>query len=55
MEHPYRRNKKDFDGTIDKRRPPNYRDGPKILQELNELDVVLGKGDGAKATPDKSI
>jgi len=55
MDHPYCRNKKYFDGTIDRHRPPNYRDGPEILRELNKLEVVLGKGNGARAAPDKSI
>ena len=27
-DHPYRKNKKDFDGTIEKSLPPKYRDGP---------------------------
>jgi len=48
MDHPYRRNKKDFDGTVDTRRPPNYHDGPEILRELNKLEVVLGNGDVAR-------
>ena len=55
IEHPYRRNKKDFDGKVDKHKPPNYRDRHQILQELNKLEVVLGKGGGAKPAPDKSI
>ena len=43
-DHPYRRNIKDFDGTIEKRLPPKYRDGHAILREVNKLEVVLGKG-----------
>jgi hypothetical protein len=53
MDHPYRRNKKYFDGTVDRCKPPNYRDRPKILRELNKLEVVLGKGDGARAARDE--
>jgi hypothetical protein len=34
-DHPYCRNRKDFNGTIEKRLTPKYRDGPAILRELN--------------------
>jgi hypothetical protein len=54
-DHPYRRNRKDFDGTIEKRLPPKYQDGPAILREVNKLEVVLGKGDNAVAAPDGSV
>ena len=40
-DHPYRGNRKDFDGTIEKRLPPKYRDGPTILQEVNKLELSL--------------
>ena len=53
--HPYRKNRKDFNGTIEKRLAPKYQDGPAILRELNKLEVVLGKGDNAVAAPDGSI
>ena len=43
-DHPYHRNRKDFDRTIEKCPPPKYRDRPAILREVNKLDVVLGKG-----------
>ena len=54
-DHPYRRNIKDFNGAIEKRLAPKYRDGPAILQELNKLEVVLGKGDNAVEAPDCSV
>ena len=54
-DHPYCRNKKDFDGTIKKRLPPKYQDGHVILPEVNKLEVVLGKGHNAVAAPDGSI
>jgi hypothetical protein len=54
-DHPYRRNRKDFDGTIEKRLPPKYQDWPMILREVNKLDVVLGKGDNIVAAPDRSV
>ena len=54
-DHPYRRNKKDFNGTIEKRLALKYRDGPAILRELNKLEVVLGKRNNAVAAPDGSV
>ena len=48
-DHPYRRNRKDFNGTIEKRLALKYRDEPVILRELNKLKVVLGKGDNIEA------
>ena len=48
-DYPYRRNRKDFNGTIEKRLAPKYQDGPAILRELNKLEVVLGKGNNAVA------
>ena len=54
-DHPYRRNRKDFNGTIKKRLAPKYRDGPAILKEHNKLEVVLGKGDNVVAAPDGSV
>ena len=54
-DHPYRRNRKDFNGTIEKRLAPKYQDGPAILRELNKLEVVLGKRDNAVAALDGSI
>jgi hypothetical protein len=54
-DHPYRRNRKDFDGTIEKCLPPKYQDRLAILREVNKLDVVLGKGDRAVAVPDWSV
>jgi hypothetical protein len=35
--HPYRRNKKDFNGKVDHRPPPKYQDGKQILKELSTL------------------
>jgi hypothetical protein len=54
-DHPYRKNRKDFNGTIDKCLAPRYQDGPVILCELNKLEVVLGKGENAVAEPDGSV
>ena len=54
-DHPYHRNRKDFDGTIEKCLPLKYRYGHAILQEVNKLEVVLEKGDNAVAAPDGSV
>jgi hypothetical protein len=54
-DHPYHRNRKDFNSTIEKRLALKYRDGPAILRELNKLEVVLGRGDNAVAAPNGSI
>jgi hypothetical protein len=54
-DHPYRRNRKDFDKTIDRGSAPNYQDGHAILRELNKLDVVLRKGDTAKPALEGSV
>jgi hypothetical protein len=55
-DHPYRRNRKDFNGTTEKRGPPKYRDGKQILKQVSKLtDVVLGKGEGAVPAPAGSI
>ena len=54
-DHPYHRNRKDFNGTIEKHLAPKYQDGPVILRELNKLEVVLKKGDNAVAAPDGSV
>ena len=54
-DHPYRRNRKDFNGTIGKCLAPKYQDRPAILRELNKLEVVLGKGDNVVAAPDRSV
>ena len=54
-DHPYYRNRKDFNGTIEKHLALKYQDGPTILRELNKLEVVLGKGDNAVTVSDGSI
>ena len=54
-DHSYRKNIKDFDGTIEKRLPPKYRDRHAILREVNKLEVVLGKGHNAVAAPVGSV
>jgi hypothetical protein len=54
-DHPYHRNRKDFDGTTEECLPPKYRDKPVILREVNKLDIILGKGDNVVAAPNESV
>ena len=53
--HPYRRDKKPFDGTVEHRQLPKYRDGKQIFKEVSKLNVVLGKGKGKVAAPAGSL
>ena len=55
-DQPYRRNRKDFNGTTEKRGPSKYRDRKQILKQVSKLTyVVLGKGEGAVPAPAGSI
>jgi hypothetical protein len=51
-DHPYQKNKKAFDGTIEKRRAPKIHNGKHMLRMVKDLKVVLkkGKGGGNKKT-----
>ena len=42
--HPYRKNKKSFDGTVEERHPPQFKTRRHIIKIVNKLKVVLGKG-----------
>ena len=53
--HPYRKDKKPFDGTVEHRQLPKYRDGKQIFKEVSKLNVVLGKGKGKVAAPAGSL
>src|SRR6187551_230271 len=54
-DHPYRRNKKSFDGTNDNRLPPKYRNGNEIYKIVSKVEVVFGKGKGSVHAPAGSI
>jgi hypothetical protein len=47
LNHPYRKNKKSFDGTREERRAPTYRSGRQIFKIVSQLRVVHGKGKGS--------
>jgi hypothetical protein len=50
VDHPYRKNKKAFDGTIEKRCAPKIHNGEHMFRMANDFKVVLwkGKGGGSK-------
>jgi hypothetical protein len=45
--HAYRKNKKAFDGTIEKCRAPKIHSGEHMFRMVKDLKVVLRKGKGA--------
>ncbi|XP_052134047.1 uncharacterized protein LOC127752685 [Oryza glaberrima] len=47
QDHPYRRNKNAFDGTVEMDGRPIFRTGSEILAEVKDLRVVFGKGSGS--------
>ena len=54
-DHPNHRNRKDSNGSVDKRQPPKYGYGNVILKEVSTINFVLGKGDRAVAAPNESF
>jgi hypothetical protein len=47
-DHPHRKNKKAFDGTIQKCRAPKIHNGENIFRMVKDLKVVLGKEEEVK-------
>jgi hypothetical protein len=45
-DHPYQKNKKAFDGTIEKYHAPKNHNGEHMFRMVKDLKVVLGKGKG---------
>jgi hypothetical protein len=43
-DHPYRKNKKAFDGTIEKRRAQKIHNGEHMFRMIKDLKVILEKG-----------
>lgn len=43
--HPYRRDARSFDGTVEEGEAPGRMSGSEVLQELDGLSVEFGKGD----------
>jgi hypothetical protein len=48
------KNKKDFDGTIEKRRAPKIHSGDHMFRMVKDLKVVLGKGKGGESKKTKT-
>jgi hypothetical protein len=46
VDHPYQKNKKAFNGTIEKHRAPKIHKGEHMFRMVKDLKVVLGKGKG---------
>jgi hypothetical protein len=46
-DHPYRKNKRAFDGTMELRQAPKIRSGEQVFKMVKTLRVVLGKGPGS--------
>jgi hypothetical protein len=51
--HMYRKNKKAFDGTIEKRRAPTIHSGEHMFRMVKDLKLALGKGKGGGSKKDK--
>jgi hypothetical protein len=45
-DHPYQKNKKVFDGTIEKHRAPKIHNGKHMFRMLKDLKVILKKKKG---------
>ena len=54
-DHPYHNNRKSFYGQTDDCSPPRTITGKDILQKVNNLEVILGKGKGSKQAPSSSM
>jgi hypothetical protein len=54
-DHPYRNNRKAFYGQTDDRSTPRTVSGRDILEKVNSLEIVLGKGKGSKQVPNNSL
>jgi hypothetical protein len=52
-DHLYQKNKKAFDGTIEKRHAPKIHDGEHMFRMVKDLKVVLGKWKGGGSKKDK--
>jgi hypothetical protein len=50
-DHPYRNNKRDFDGTKETASAPQHRTGKEILSAVKDINIIHGKGDGSTSVP----
>lgn len=49
--HPYRSNKRAFDGKVETGSPPKHRTGRQVYEMVKGLRVILGKGRGSTPAP----
>src|SRR6266542_713451 len=42
LDHPFRRNKKSFNGKIETRLPPVFRDGKQVFAMVKDVKIVFG-------------
>jgi hypothetical protein len=52
-DHAYQKNKKAFDGTIEKHRAPKIHSGEHIFRMVKNLKVVLGREKGGRCKKTK--
>jgi hypothetical protein len=52
-DHAYRKNKKTFDGMIEKHHAPKIHSGEHMFRMVKDLKVVHGKGKGARSKKTK--
>jgi hypothetical protein len=45
--HPYHKNKKSFNGTVENQELPKFKTRRQIIKIVNKLKVVIGKGTGS--------
>src|SRR6266540_3902996 len=50
-DHPFRRNKKSFNGKIETRPSPVFRDGKQVFAMVKDVRIVFGKGPGSTFVP----
>jgi hypothetical protein len=54
-DHPYQKNKKAFDGTIEKCHAPKTHSGEHLFRMVKDLKVVLRKGKGGGSKKIKKV
>ena len=54
-DHPYRRNKRAFDGTVETHCAPKVHTGEHVYKMVKNLRVVLGKGKGNTKFPAEKL
>jgi len=50
-DHPFRRNKKSFNGKTETRPPSVIHDGKQVFAMVKDVRIVFGKGPGSTSIP----